>query len=85
MIGVPLSDELYPEGVSCDCDPDGVTAFAGVDDLRLLLLLLAEAFREVRGESDGNEACNFCLCLNNKSRRAKHRSQTGHWNGFSLV
>ena len=45
-------------------------------DLLLLTLPLGDS---------GKFACSFCLCLNSKSRRAKHRSQMGHWNGRSLV
>lgn len=33
----------------------------------------------------GKEAWSFCLCRRSKSRRAKQRSHTGHWKGFSLV
>lgn len=44
------------------------------------------SLRAFRGRDDGVVVmCSFCLCLKRRSRRAKHREQSGHSNGFSLV
>lgn len=42
--------------------------------------------RRLRGRADGAVVwCSFCWCRRSKSRRAKQREHSGHWNGFSLV
>lgn len=42
--------------------------------------------RPLLGLEDGVVVeCNFCWCLNSRSRLAKHLEHSGHSNGFSLV